>query len=233
MSELIKRLITAMTLCLTALLVHAQEWTKEDSLRLRKLLDSDQELNLNQDAVRQIDFGSAVGTPRMSVEKKWMLPKPKVVLSLMPYKANTPYNWDPVFQKKIRMDKNTWRGDPHYEMRHQRSYSNWARNPMAGGVRKSLEEIRASGVRFRQLSERANGMMVNSVVMDSPIPLFGGSGVYINGGTIGGLDLMAVFTKNFWDKKGKERRERTLEVLRTYGDSTTVLINRPIEQIAR
>ena len=35
------------------------------------------------------------------------LPKPKVVLSLMPYKANTPYNWDPVFQKKIRMDKNT------------------------------------------------------------------------------------------------------------------------------
>ena len=36
MSELIKRLITAMTLCLTALLVHAQEWTKEDSLRLRK-----------------------------------------------------------------------------------------------------------------------------------------------------------------------------------------------------
>lgn len=44
---------------------------------------------------------------------------------------------------------------------------------------------------------------------------------------------MAVFTKNFWDKKGKERRERTLEVLRAYGDSTTVLINRPIEQIAR
>ena len=39
------------------------------------------------------------------------LPKPKVVLSLMPYKANTPYNWDPVFQKKIRMDKNNlaWR----------------------------------------------------------------------------------------------------------------------------
>ena len=76
-------------------------------------------------------------------------------------------------------------------------------------------------------------MMVNSVVMDSPIPLFGGSGVYINGGTIGGLDLMAVFTKNFWDKKGRDRCERTLEVLRAYGDSTTVLINKPIEQIIR
>lgn len=131
------------------------------------------------------------------------------------------------------MDKNTWRGDPFYEIRQQRSYTNWARNPMAKGIRKSLEEIQASGVRFRQLSERANGMMVNSVVTDSPIPLFGGSGVYINGGTIGGLDLMAVFTKNFWDKKGRDRRERTLEVLRAYGDSTTVLINKPIEQIIR
>ena len=55
-------------------------------------------------------------------------------------------------------------------------------------MRKSLDEIQASGVRFRQLGERANGMMVNTVVMDAPIPLFGGSGVYINGGTIGGLD---------------------------------------------
>ena len=40
MSELIKRFITATVLCLTALLAYAQEWTKEDSLRLRKLLDS-------------------------------------------------------------------------------------------------------------------------------------------------------------------------------------------------
>ena len=93
MSELIKRFITATVLCLTALLAYAQEWTKEDSLRLRKLLDSDRELHLNQDVVKQIDFGSAVGTPRMSVEKKWMLPdeslpdalpNPKVVLSLLP-----------------------------------------------------------------------------------------------------------------------------------------------------
>ena len=37
MSELIKRLITAMTLCLTALLVHAQEWTKEGFLASEKV----------------------------------------------------------------------------------------------------------------------------------------------------------------------------------------------------
>lgn len=238
----LKRVITTMALCLTAVFAYSQVWTAQDSLHLKKLLESDQELHLNMDAVKSIDFGSAVGTPRMSEEKSWMmpdeslpeaLPKPKVMLTLMPYKANTRYNWDPIYQKKIKIDKNTWRGDPFYEIRHQRSYSNWARNPMAKGMRKSLDEIQASGVRFRQLGERANGMMVNTVVMDAPIPLFGGSGVYINGGTIGGLDLMAVFTKDFWNKTGRDNRARTLEVLRTYGDSTTVLINKPIEQIAR
>ena len=180
----LKRFIATMVLCLTALFAYSQVWTAQDSLHLKKLLESDQELHLNMDAVKSIDFGTAVGTPRMSEEKSWMmpdeslpeaLPKPKVVLSLMPYKANTRYNWDPIYQKKIKIDKNTWRGDPFYEIRHQRSYSNWARNPMAKGVRKSLDEIQASGVRFRQLSERANGMMVNTVVMDAPIPLFGGS----------------------------------------------------------
>ncbi len=76
-------------------------------------------------------------------------------------------------------------------------------------MRKSLDEIQASGVRFRQLSERANGMMVNTVVMDAPIPLFGGSGVYINGGTVGGLDLMAVFTKEI---SGIRKAEITVPV---------------------
>ena len=56
----------------------------------------------------------------------------------------------------------------------------------------------------------------------------GKSGVTVNGGTIGGLDLMTIFTKDFWDKKGRERRARTLEVLKAYGDSTTVLLPEPI-----
>ena len=131
------------------------------------------------DAVKSIDFEAQWGySPDVGGEKlddarriaSEALPKPKVMLTLMPYKANTRYNWDPIYQKKIKIDKNTWRGDPFYEIRHQRSYSNWARNPMAKGMRKSLDEIQASGVRFRQLGERANGMMVNTVVMDAPIP---------------------------------------------------------------
>jgi hypothetical protein len=52
--------------------------------------------------------------------------------------------------------------------------------------------------------------------------------VTVNGGTIGGLDLMTIFTKDFWDKKGRNRRSRTLEVLKAYGDSTTVLLPEPI-----
>ena len=50
------------------------------------------------------------------------------------------------------------------------------------------------------------------------------------GVAIGGFNFMYVFTKDFWDKKGRERRARTLEVLKTYGDSTTVLIPKPVLQ---
>lgn len=200
MDGLIKRIVIAMALCLTTLFVYAQEWTAKDSLRLKKLLGSDVELKLNPDAVKSIDLGNGTGSPRMSMEKSWMqfdetlpqvLPKKqKVVLTLKPYTATTPYNWDPIYQKKIKVTKNTWRGDPFYELR-------------------QLLYTKSSNISI------------------------GKSGVYISGGAIGGLDLMAAFTKDFWSKKRREARDRTLEVLSTYGDSTTVMINAPIEQIAR
>lgn len=188
-----------MALSLTTLLMYAQEWTSKDSLHVKKLLDGEQELILNPDAVKSIDFGNAAGTPRISKEKSWMhfdeslpqvLPKPKVVLTLSPYTATTPYDWDPVYQKKIRVTKNTWRGDLFYELR-------------------QLLYTKSSNISL------------------------GKGGVYISGGAIGGLDLMAMFTRDFWSKKRLETRDRTLEVLRTYGDSTNVMINVPIEQIAR
>lgn len=199
MEGLMKRFVTVMALSLTTLLMYAQEWTSEDSLRVKKLFDGEQELILNPDAVKSIDFGNTAGTSRMSKEKSWMrfdeslpqvLPKPKVVLTLTPYTATTPYDWDPVYQKKIRVTKNTWRGDPFYEL--------------------------------RQL-----------LYAKSSTLFLGKGGVYISGGAIGGVDLMAMFTRDFWSKKRQETRERTLEVLRTYGDSTNVMINVPIEQIAR
>lgn len=214
-------MISAVLLLLTGA-CHAQ-WTAQDSIRLKKLLEGSEELKLNSKAVKQIDFGSAVGTPRMSEEKAWLLPdeslpqalpKPKVVLTLFPYKATTRYNWDPVYQKKIRVDKDTWRSIPFEQMR------------------RGMNKEQPGEVRIHQLGERANGMMVSTMEVYKPIPLFGKSGIYLNGGTIGGLDFMTVFTKDFWDKKGRECRARTLQVLKTYGDSSAVLINRPVEQIA-
>lgn len=199
MERLIKRFVTVMALSLTTLLMYAQEWTSKDSLHVKKLLDGERELILNPDAVKSIDFGNAAGTPRISKEKSWMhfdeslprvLPKPKVVLTLSPYTATTPYDWDPVYQKKIRVTKNTWRGDPFYELR-------------------QLLYTKSSNISL------------------------GKGGVYISGGAIGGLDLMAMFTRDFWSKKRLETRDRTLEVLRRYGDSTNVMINVPIEQITR
>lgn len=138
-----KRLfISAVSLLLTG--VCYAQWSAQDSLKLQKLLEGSEELKLNPKAVKQIDFGGAVGTPRMSEEKRWMLPdeslpealpKPKVVLTLMPYKANTRYNWDPVYQKKIRVNKNTWRGDSFYELCRQRFYTNRTRSRKANEIR--------------------------------------------------------------------------------------------------
>ena len=209
-----KRLfISAVSLLLTG--VCYAQWSAQDSLKLQKLLEGSEELKLNPKAVKQIDFGGAVGTPRMSEEKRWMLPdeslpealpKPKVVLTLMPYKANTRYNWDPVYQKKIRVNKNTWRGNPFYELIRLKIYTDWAKRPLDAGPRESIEQIEATGLRY-MVTERANNMAV-------------GSWRSVGGGGIAG-DFMRPFTKDFWNRKAARRRARTLEVLRTYGDSIT------------
>lgn len=236
-----KRFVLLLCISLPATWVYAQ-WTSQDSLKLKLLLKGSEELKLNPKAVKQIEFGDVLGKPGISEEKSWLLPdetlpevlpKPKVVLTLMPYTAHTRYNWDPVYQRKIRVNKDTWRSTPFLKFYVDLLPSNWAHTSVAGGIRKSWEEIRASGVDFRMLSERANGAMISTMTTGAigGIPI--GHGASINGGTISGLDLMAVFTKEFWDKKGRDRRERTLEVLRTYGDSTTVNINHPVEPISR
>ena len=41
-----------MALCLTAVFAYSQVWTAQDSLHLKKLLESDQELHLNMEIGR-------------------------------------------------------------------------------------------------------------------------------------------------------------------------------------
>ncbi len=221
-----KRFILFILISLTASVVCSQEWTTQDSIKLNRILQGNEEIKLNPEAVKQIDFGSDVmGTPLMSTEKSWMLPdatlpsvlpntlplNKKQMLTLRPYKPNTPYDWDPVYQKKIKVGQDTWRGDPFYRIKTLRSYTNMEKVPQkpkrTGGVPSDIEAV---NLRYNPLMGQANGAMA--------------------GVGIGGLDFMSIFTKDFWDVKGRERRGRTLEILKAYGDSTTRFIPMPILQ---
>ena len=201
--------------------LYAQEWTPQDSLHLRRFLSGEGEVRLNPDVLKEIGIDSPLGSPKEDMNKSWLefdsslpvmpqMPEKKVVLTLRPYTANTKYNWDPVYQKKITVNKNTWRSSPFYELTKLKIYTNWAKRPLDAGPRESVEQIEATGLRY-MVTERANNMAV-------------GSWRGVGGGGISG-DLMAPFTKDFWNIKGRKRRARTLEVLKTYGDSISVRRN--------
>lgn len=200
-------------LCLAVLPLYAQNWTQEDSLRLHRLLKQEGEIELNPHALEELN--RAFGSPQATQEKPWLevdetLPaidgiRPrKIKLTLFPYTANTPYNWDPVRQRKIDVDENTWRGDPFYELKTLTVYSNWAKSPLDAGPRESLEQIEATGLRYVPV-----GQMGSHTV-------YGWSSV----GRPSGYSLIP--EKGFWKVKARKRRARTLEALRAYADSTRI-----------
>ena len=95
----------------------AQDWTPEDSLRLQRLLEGDGEIKLNPRALKELE--QSFGQPKASEEKSWLrfdetLPatptekQKRARLVLRPYTGYTPYNWDPIRQCKIDIDKPTW-----------------------------------------------------------------------------------------------------------------------------
>lgn len=205
-------------LIVVALPSYTQNRTSQDSLNLSRLLKNDGELKINTNLLKEVEKRSTLGTQEMSTDKSWLdfnqslpavpgVPEKKVVLTLRPYTANTPYNWDPVYQKKIKVNKDTWRDEPFYDIYKTTIPSNWAKNPYDTGIRRSMDEIEATGLRYTS-------------TLDGATQISGWRRV----GKPTGMDLMTVFTKDFWDRKGRKRRARTLEVLRTYGDSTTVLL---------
>lgn len=224
-------MLTALTVC-----AQSKQWTLQDSIYLKQILNGNGELKLNPEAVKKIDFGGLVGSPGISTEKSWMAPdetlpsslpdqeeKSKVILTLFPF-TNAKFNRDALTQKKFKVTKNTWRGSGSVfaNMYIGTVYSNWAKKPMDGGERKSLEEIEATGLRYNMLGERANNMAVGQ--WQGKSATFGKSAYAPMTGGIGFTgDFMAPFTKDFWDVKGKKRRARTLEVLQSYGDSTTAI----------
>lgn len=196
-----------------ALPLHAQNWTSKDSINLHRLLQKEGKIELNPEVLKELRVGDFGGNPVSSSERIWLrfredlpsLPeqvKEDVVLTLHPYVPNTPYNWNPVLQKKIKIDKNTWRG-AFYDLKSRMYPSDWARHPLDAGSRNSLEKLEATELRY-VVMERANNTAV------------GGWKSVGSGAAIQGLDLMAPFTKEFWNFKGRKRKKCTLELLRTY-----------------
>ncbi len=184
----------------------------EDSLRRYRMPVEESETRLHPEVP---DLNSVPIPLQMSTEKPWMdfdtaLPdlfqkkeEKKVVLTLRPYSANTRYDWDPVYQKKIVLNKDTWRGEMFSHLYKSVIPSNWAKTPFDKGIRRTREEIEATGMRY-SVTDRANNMAVGS---------------WKRVGNPSGIDLMTPFTKDFWNPKARQRRERTLEVLRAYGDA--------------
>ena len=187
--------------------VWAQVWTAQDSLHLKRLLEDERELELNPEAVKAIDLGGANETPHVYEGKQWLYfdetlpsvsttPK-KIIYTLMPYTPTTPHDWDPILQRKIRREE----------------YG----KPLKLSMEKmeSLSVKNVKGMHYYMFRERANGTMIHSMAIDNSIPV-GKNGAYVNAGIVGGLDLMRVFTKDFWDFKGRETRRNTQNVLNFY-----------------
>ena len=211
-------------LCLLGLLggalcpLCAQQWTSADSLRLQRMLEGEEEIRLNPEVLKELELPGLWGNPKGTADKPWMqfdnslpqLPrarKKKMKLTLHPYNPATPYNWDPIFGKEIKVDEHTWRGDPFYELKSLHIYTNWAKSPLDAGPRESVEQIEATGLRYR--------MQIRS----GSTP---GSSEWQSVDRPSGVDLMKLFTKDFWNRKARKRRARTLEVLGSYGDSLTL-----------
>lgn len=218
--------------CVITVSAQAQ-WSQKDSLNLRRLLQGDGEIKLNPNAVKDIDFGSFIGEPMKSNDSpatryNTTLPSPrpdysKMNLTLRPYSIHTKFNYDPIYKRKIKVGPDTWKGiDTLYHLYMHTIYTNWASKPLQGGFRKSLEEIEATGLRYNPIGERVNGMTVGmwqgtpGTAVGTIAPISDKVTTMPGKTTVGSLDLMKPFTRDFWDKRGRENREKTLKLLKDY-----------------
>lgn len=185
------------TLCFST--TYAQEWTREDSLKLNRILKGNKEIEINKHELKNIQFEHhIINKPLLEpiqlniISPDETLPqnaKTRYKLSMQPYKPSTPYNWDPIFHCKIVQVNGQWEplnGPVHY-IDQSRAYN------LAVGISNQIAGIK--GLRGFKL---------------------GHSDTYINGGTISGLDLMFFFEKRFWQFKQNDIRKRTQEVLKNY-----------------
>lgn len=110
-------------------------WERQDSLTLQLILDGIEEIRFNREALEELRMN--FGMQQSDTYKPWLeydttLPdmpndeetaQLRALLTLYPYKADTPYNWDPIYRRKIKVDKDTWRGDPFRKVKIGIAYS--------------------------------------------------------------------------------------------------------------
>lgn len=238
-----RRLNLLVLVCSAFLTLHAQQENRKDTTEQKKQVNNTEEIKLNLKAVKMISFDVFANDPLFNNEKLTLKPdetlpevfpekKKDLSLTLRPYTPDKKFYYDPIYKTRQSIPDSLIGRKKAFRDRY--FYSNWAKNWQDGKVRKSREEIEAAGVRYVLGQERLGNRHVPSYTI-SP---FNGGGISLGGGkymsttasgsTISGLDLMGAFTKEYWNVKGRKRRARTLEVLKHYGDSTTVLINHEI-----
>ena len=125
---MIFRISLSILFCIIGILASKAQLSKRDSIHLKQLLEGDEEIKLNQEAVKNIQFNFApdindMRKPKMSKEKPWMefnksLPKnfndtvqwrkPKFI-RLLPYTIFTRLGEDPVNDIIIKTRKDTLR----------------------------------------------------------------------------------------------------------------------------
>lgn len=189
---MIKNLSISFLLCvLGSSALYAQQWTKQDSLNLRRLLDSDGEILLNPDAVNSIRFEtSPMGNPLMATDSPALkyneelpgLPEDRTelrkVLTLRPYNAFTKRGEDPIMDR-VKDEQ--------------------LKRDMA--MKLNLARIRDN--------IRLGSVNVKGIVGRDPHAPRPEKGFNYAGASVGGLDLMAPFTKKFWKRKVKARAWKT------------------------
>lgn len=98
---------------------YAQNQTRKDTLSIKNELS----IELNKEALEELKKYFEGDNLILNEQKEWMQfneklpnvferstpPKRKIRLTLKPYTATTPYNWDPIRECKIKVDKNTWK----------------------------------------------------------------------------------------------------------------------------
>lgn len=189
---MIKNLSISFLLCvLGSSALHAQQWTKQDSLKLRRLLESEGEIFLNPDAVNSIRFESSpLGDPMIATESPALkyneelpgLPAEKKdlrkILTLRPYSVFTKRGEDPIMD---RIKDEQLKRDLAMKL-------NLAR------IRDNL---------------KIGNVTVKGVVGRDPNAPRPEKGFNYAGASVGGLDLMAPFTKKFWKRRVKATAWKT------------------------